>query len=126
VRITSNNKHSARSKLVDHPDIRTDNNVRLIDVTMENGLPVCREEWYLSDIELTTDQLRYAFDEELLVSGHFMWVTPLHHQYKLETIRGNFVYWKEHQSRVHQLLYTVKKTRSQIAIPVTDELPVLK
>ena len=61
VRITSNNKNSAISKLVDHPDIRTDNNVRLMNVT-EYGLPVCREEWYLSDVDLTTDHLRYVFD----------------------------------------------------------------
>ena len=109
MRITSNNKYSARSKLVHHPDIRTDNNVRLINVVMEYGLPVCREERHLSNIDLTTDQLRYAFDEELLVSGHFMRVTPLHHQYELETIRGNFVHRKEHQSRVHQLHYILSK-----------------
>ena len=62
MRITSNDKNSAMSKLVDHPDIGTDNNVRLINVVMEYGLPVCRDEWYLSDIDLTTDRLRYAFD----------------------------------------------------------------
>ena len=127
MRITSNNKNSAMSKLVDHPDIRTDNNVRLINVTMEYGLPVCREEWHLSNVDLTTDQLRYVFDYELLVSGHFMRVMPLHRQHELETIRGNFVCWKKHQSGVHQLHYKPsEKSGSQIAVTGTNELPVLK
>ena len=127
MRITSNNKNSARSKLVDHPDIRTNNNVSLINVTIEYGLPVSREEWYLSDIDLTADHLRYAFDQEVLVSGHFMWVTPLHRQYELETVGGNFVCWTKHHTRVHQLHYKPFKTASsQIGVPGTDELPVLK
>ena len=56
-----------------------------------------------------------------------MRVLPLHRQQELETIRGNFACWAKPHAGAHQLHFKPsKQPRSQIAVPITYEMPVLK